>query len=75
MCFFSPISLPLATIRCHRVALAVATMGIVLEELGMALNGEDTDGDGTIVQEQEGTIECGIEYISRLVGFPVTLAK
>jgi hypothetical protein len=52
-----------------------ATMDIVVEELGMALNGEDTDGDGTIVQEEEGTIECGIEYISRLVGFPVTLAK
>lgn len=47
----------------------------VLLHLGMALNGEDLNEDGTVDQEDEGTIECGIEYISRLVGFSVDVAK
>ena len=48
------------------------TMETVVEELGMSLNGEDVNEDGTISADQnEGTIECSIEYVSRLVGFPV----
>jgi hypothetical protein len=52
-----------------------STMRIVLEELGMSLVGEDLNDDGVVDQEDEGTIECGIDYISRLVGFPVSVAN
>lgn len=53
-----------------------STMGTVVEQLGLSLNGEDLNEDGQISADQnEGTIECGIEYISRLVGFPVETAN
>ncbi|MEC7240343.1 MAG: hypothetical protein VXW32_03835 [Myxococcota bacterium] len=53
-----------------------STMETVVEQLDLALNGEDLNEDGVISAEQnEGTIECGIEYISRLVGFSVELAN
>jgi|GEM_PF-3599075 len=52
------------------------TMETVVERLNMALNGEDINEDGVIdVDQNEGTIECSIEYISRLVGFTVGLAQ
>jgi hypothetical protein len=60
---------------CAAQGSCESTMRIVLDELGMALNGEDLNEDGVVDQEDEGTIECGIEYISRLVGFPVAVAK
>ena len=60
---------------CAAQGSCESTMGIVIEELGISLNGEDIDEDGTIDQEKEGTIECAIEFISRLVGFPVSLAQ
>jgi hypothetical protein len=60
---------------CAAQGACESTMRIVLDELGMALTGEDLNEDGVVDQEEEGTIECGIEYISRLVGFPVTVSK
>lgn len=60
---------------CAAQGSCVAQMENVLEHLGMALSGEDLNEDGTVDKEDEGTIECGIEYISRLVGFPVNVAN
>ncbi len=47
--------------------------GNVISELGLALDGEDTNEDGVIDLESEGTVECGIEFVSRLLGFPVAV--
>jgi hypothetical protein len=45
----------------------------IIEDLTLALDGEDEDGDGAIDLENEGTVECGIEFVSRLIGFPIAI--
>jgi hypothetical protein len=45
----------------------------IIEDLTLALDGEDADGDGAIDLENEGTVECGIEFVSRLIGFPIAI--
>lgn len=61
---------------CAAQGSCQSTMETVVEQLGLSLNGEDLNEDGVISADQnEGTIECGIEYISRLVGFPVEMAN
>ena len=47
--------------------------GNVIEELGLALDGADANEDGVVDLESEGTVECGIEFVSRLLGFPVAV--
>jgi len=45
----------------------------IIEDLTLALDGEDVDGDGAVDLENEGTVECGIEFVSRLIGFPIAI--
>ena len=45
----------------------------IIEDLTLALDGEDIDEDGAIDLENEGTVECGIEFVSRLIGFPIAI--
>jgi hypothetical protein len=45
----------------------------IVEDLTLALDGEDADEDGNIDLENEGTVECGIEFVSRLIGFPIAI--
>ena len=45
-------------------------MGRVNEQLGYALEGVDEDENG-VIELDEGTIECAIEYTSRMMAFDV----
>ncbi len=45
----------------------------IIEDLTLALDGEDANEDGAIDLESEGTVECGIEFVSRLIGFPIAI--
>ncbi|MEE2750917.1 MAG: hypothetical protein VX519_05775 [Myxococcota bacterium] len=47
--------------------------GNVISDLGLALDGQDANEDGVVDLESEGTVECGIEFVSRLLGFPVAV--
>ena len=61
---------------CAAQGSCESTMNKTVTQLGLALNGEDSNDDGVISAEQdEGTIECTIEFVSRLVGFPVNTSN
>ena len=47
----------------------------VVDNLTIALDGTDLNEDRVVDLETEGTVECAIEFVSRLVGFPVSTAS
>jgi hypothetical protein len=53
-------------------ATAMTTLGRAIDELGYALDGQDTNGDGTVDAETEGTIECAVLYVSEMAEMSVT---
>ncbi|MCP4804111.1 MAG: hypothetical protein GY913_04050 [Proteobacteria bacterium] len=55
---------------CGAESSCISIMSDVNEQLGYALSGEDTDGNGT-VELDEGTIDCAIEHTSRMMAFEV----
>ncbi|HJN77958.1 MAG TPA: hypothetical protein QGF58_28845 [Myxococcota bacterium] len=57
---------------CGAESSCVGLMNRVIEELDYAIEGEDEDEDGT-VELDEGTIDCAIEYMSRLMAFEVAV--
>lgn len=57
---------------CGAESSCIGLMNQVVTELDYAISGYDDDGDGT-VELDEGTIECAIEYMSRLMAFEVAV--
>lgn len=58
---------------CAAQSCCEMIFGNVIDELTLALDGEDLDEDGQVDLGSEGTVECGIEFVSRLLGFPVAV--
>ena len=55
---------------CGAESSCISIMSDVNEELGYALFGYDTDGNGT-VELDEGTIDCAIEHTSKMMAFDI----
>jgi hypothetical protein len=60
---------------CGAQTCCEGIFGDVIENLGYALDGYDFDEDDFIDIETEGTVECAIEFVSRLISFPVSAAS
>jgi hypothetical protein len=57
---------------CGAQSCCELTFNSVVENLTVALEGTDLNDDQVVDLETEGTVECAIEFVSRLVGFPVS---
>jgi len=60
------------TTVCGAESSCIGLMNQVIDELDYVIEGYDEDGDGT-VELDEGTIECALEYMSRLMAFEVSV--
>ena len=60
------------TTVCGAESSCIGLMNQVIGELDSTIEGNDEDGDGTI-ELDEGTMECAIEYMSRLMAFEVAV--